>query len=584
MRKLTWFTGVFFFGALLLTAAATAAQGTDIAEDPLSGPGTISVETKSNIMLSFGNRTRIIPTSEGDWDFGIDEDFEGTPMAGTLLNGFGTDFFQKHKNESGWVQDNYIRIEEQVYFNAMPRSRRWSFHGALEFDRPVDTLTVDDRGGYDSETSNFGMERLHGSYMLSENLRLHAGFDIWFMDDPAGLTYGDDAPGFWLNGKYDSFDFSLAYFKASEQNWGAGADDLPEMSGSKDADRDIYAGYMNYHLAEGHKLTGMYMYDRIRHVSSGSIEQKLTGLNGSRPDTDVHYLGAVYRGKAGMLNYFLEGVYRFGEAEEVNANLAINPKMTRDDYDISSYAAAGDVEMDLSDSVGMGFKPHLGFIYTSGDDDPDDGDLEGYDGALSFQRFTRFGGENTIVADTNIMMGSGVYSFLPALYGNGTPIIAGGLANGNPLGLSRGDNPGLTMAGFGFSLKPRFDMTFKTNVNSFWWNEDISVASFAAPPLIPADNPNNPFNNPLAVQNTRVESDYVGTEWDNEFTLAMSRHSFIKAQAALLFPGEMIEDATAARTATLGAFDPQTGQMQVVPGEESDEVAYRFGLEFIWQF
>ncbi|MFO7840420.1 MAG: hypothetical protein R6X08_13095 [Desulfosalsimonadaceae bacterium] len=185
MKKLRWLTGVFFLSALLFTAVAAAAQGTDIAEDPLSGPGTISVETKSNIMLSFGNRTRIIPTSEGDWDFGLDDDFEGAPGQGSLFEALGTDLFKKHKNESGWVAEDYIRIEEQLYFNAMPRSRRWSFHGALEFDRPVDTLTVDDRGGYDDETSDFGMERLNGSYMLNENLRLHAGFDIWFMPDPA---------------------------------------------------------------------------------------------------------------------------------------------------------------------------------------------------------------------------------------------------------------------------------------------------------------------------------------------------------------------------------------------------------------
>ncbi|MFO7837922.1 MAG: alginate export family protein [Desulfosalsimonadaceae bacterium] len=409
------------------------------------------------------------------------------------------------------------------------------------------------------------------------------GFDIWFMPDPAGLTYGDDAPGFWLNGNYDSFDFSLLYHKASESNWGIGPND-DHFETAKDEDRDIYAGYLTYNLTEGHDLTGLYMFDRIRNVPTGSLTQRLGSLTDedAQPETDVHYLGAIYKGKAGMFNYFLEGIYRFGEAEDVSANTVINPDMTDEDYDISAFAAAGDVEMDLSDSLGYGIKPHLGFIYTSGDDDPTDGDLEGYDGALSFQRFTKFGGENCIPSDTNVMMGTAVYSFLPGLYGNGTPIITGGLSNGNPLGTSRGDNPGLTMTSFGFTMKPRFDMTFKTNVNSFWWNEDISVPSFNAPPLIPGEQ--SPTGNPLPVQNTIVENDYVGTELDSEFTLAMSRHSFIKFQGAVLFPGEMLEEATAARTATLGAFDPQTGQMQVEPGEESDEVAYRLAMEFIWQF
>ncbi|MFP3981875.1 MAG: hypothetical protein ACLFUY_10795, partial [Desulfobacterales bacterium] len=260
---------------------------------------------------------------------------------------------------------------------------------------------------------------------------------------------------------------------------------------------------------------------------------------------------------AGMVEYFLEGVYKFGEAE--------NTGLDRDDYDINAYAVSGDVALDLDNAVGWGLKPHLGFIYTSGDDDPDDDELGGYTGVVSHQRFTKFGGENTIIGDGNTMLGTVVYSYLPGLYGNGTPVVTGGLPNTNGLGTERGDNPGLTMSSLGVDLSPRRFLTFKSNVNSFWWNEDIYVNSFV--------NPQSP-DNLTGVPPTKVDSGYVGTEWDNEVTLALSRHTFVKGQCAFFFPGEVIEDVTSARSSS------------AVPGDgpESDDMAMRLAMEFIWMF
>ncbi|MBS3731742.1 MAG: hypothetical protein KGY42_02445, partial [Desulfobacterales bacterium] len=253
--------------------------------------------------------------------------------------------------------------------------------------------------------------------------------------------------------------------------------------------------------------------------------------------------------EAGMVEYFLEGVYKFGEAE--------NTGLARDDYDINAYAFSGDVAVDLDNAVGWGLKPHLGFIYTSGDDDPADDELGGYTGVVTHQRFTKFGGENTIIGDGNTMLGTIVYSYLPGLYGNGTPVVTGGLPNTNALGTERGDNPGLTMSSVGVDLSPRRFLTFKSNVNSFWWNEDINVRSLVNPAIV-----------------TPVDSGYVGTEWDNELTLALSRHTFVKGQCAFFFPGEVIEDVTSARSSFAAPGD----------GPESDDMAMRLAMEFIWMF
>ncbi|MFW6239950.1 MAG: hypothetical protein ACOC98_04970, partial [Thermodesulfobacteriota bacterium] len=61
---------------------------------------------------------------------------------------------------------------------------------------------------------------------------------------------------------------------------------------------------------------------------------------------------------------------------------------------------------------------------------------------------------------------------------------------------------------------------------------------------------------------------YVGTEWDNEITLALSKHMFVKGQFSFFFPGEAIEDVTRALSG----------------GTETDEVATRLAMELIWNF
>ena len=135
--------------------------------------------------------------------------------------------------------------------------------------------------------------------------------------------------------------------------------------------------------------------------------------------------------------------------------------------------------------------------------------------------------------------------------------MVGGLSNVTALGSARGDNPGLTMLSLGFTLAPKRFLMFKSNVNSFWWNEDIKVHSFVNPAIA-----------------TQVDNGYVGTEWDSELTFAMSKNTFIKGQAALFFPGEVIDDVTSARSSMMAPGD----------GAESDDTACRFAMEFIWMF
>ncbi|SMC17145.1 hypothetical protein SAMN02746041_00237 [Desulfacinum hydrothermale DSM 13146] len=171
---------VVAFGGASWVAAQPAK---DITEEVIVGPGSVSVATKKDIMMSFGALVRFIPTSESNWDFGM-----GDKVSGFLGGGLPSYLFKSHANEAGTVTGGYIRNEDKIYFNALPQDRKWSFYAALEFDRPIDTNTVDNRGG-NSDNSNFGMERLNVSVALPFNTRLHAGWDIWALITTMALPW-----------------------------------------------------------------------------------------------------------------------------------------------------------------------------------------------------------------------------------------------------------------------------------------------------------------------------------------------------------------------------------------------------------
>ncbi len=498
-------------------------------------------------------------------------------------------FLNTHSNESGSVNDGYIRTEVKMYFNAMPKDKKWSFYAALEYDKPLDTQTVDNRGGKDGGSSTFGLERLNTSIEIVPGLRLHGGWDIWGLDviEAASMVYGDDNAGFWLKGSYDNIAFSTAWLKLEENDF---QNEATEHSGAKDEDRDLIAGYFDYKFdgTDKNKVRFFYAYDRIRNVPSldllGGISSAagladyagIYGNNGSgaasSPDTDAHTVGGYYLGKLGMFELMAEGAYKFGSANETGLKGVHNGReiIQYDDFDISSYALAADIGLEFKDLVGWhSLRPHIGMMYTSGDDDPSDDKLGGYSGATNAQRFSRtWGGENTVIGDTNFVLGTALYGYLPEFYGNGTPVFVGGLQNFAGRGNGRGDNPGLTMYSMGITLRPKIYLIYRTNVNMFYWNEDFYVSDMVSPFQDLNGDGVGDLVSGMKKAPTLVESGFVGTEWDNEITLALSKNMFIKAQAAFFFPGEAVKSVTAALSG----------------GMESDETAVRIATELIWNF
>lgn len=557
-----FFTALCCFGAQNGSDLKRLKLADDITKEAIVGPGSVQVTTGKDTLMSFGATARIIPTAESDWDFGVADSSSVQNAGGLMYGNLNGNFFKTHSNESGSVQDSYIRTEAKMYFNAMPKDRVWSFYAALEFDKPLDTGSVDARGGKTSSTSSFGLERLHLSYALPGSMRLHAGWDIWHLDafEGAGMVYGDDNPGFWLTGENNTISYNFGFFKLKDNNF---QDDPTQMPDSSNHERDLYAGYLAWQPNDTHKFQLIAAFDRIRDVTATDLAGYMGspfGISGDKPATNSWHAGGYWIGKFNALEFFAEAIYQFGRADDTGLSGSVGPDRVtplEEDYDINAYALAADISYQFKGILtDFPLKPHVGFMFTSGDDDPYDDKLEGYNGVENAQRFSaRWGGENTIIGDTNWLLGSALYGYLPEFYGNGTPVFTGGLQNFSGMGNGRGDNPGLTMVSVGLTVAPKKFLIYKTNINNFWWNEDIYVTNIVDPV------------NATVNGAQKVEAGFVGTEWDNELTLATSKHSFIKGQASFFFPGEVIEDTTEALT-----------------GEVCDEIAMRFAAEFILNF
>jgi len=223
------------------------------------------------------------------------------------------------------------------------------------------------------------------------------------------------------------------------------------------------------------------------------------------------------------------------------------------DFDIDSNAFFGDISFDMTSWFGFRFIPHVGVLWTQGDDNPTDNKLEGYVGK-NFQRFTpSFGGENTILADTNPVIGTILYSFLPDQRGNQNATLGvGGL-----VGTGRGDNPGLLLVGGGLTVDPIKNWTYRTNAYYMEYQELPVVATVLAGSLGPAGT------------NVRLTKRDVGVEWDNEVSWWLDKNFVVKGQFSFIFPGDALKEIT-------GIW---RGNRQ-----EADDTAIRLALELLWNF
>jgi len=541
-----------------------------------AGPGTVVIRTEGDLTAIFGGQVRIVPVYEQDWDFGIKRktQFGKTSVLpdGTSLPGISGGIFLNHLNEAGVVCCAYVRSEDRLYVN-FAKGDLWDVYVALEFDDVLSSRTVDRVRTVQGEFGSFGLERLNASLKLPWiSSRLHAGWDLYGVDfDGALLVYGDDDPGFWLKGGIAPFDWQIGYHKKDEANRRIvtpGGTPATITNSGYDNDRDIYSARISYAPVKGTSVGLLYTYDRIAirfGLPTGDpcrvLPGPLASLGNPCPEIDSHHIGPIL--VASLAGFKITGqyVHQFGEARKTGVTRfgAAPGSPGSDAYAIDANALFVDVGYDMTPWVGFRLVPHLGILWASGDDNPKDGRLGGYVGNVDGQRFTsQFGGENTILGDFNLVVGSNLYGFVPNLRGNQHSALGiGGLLNNG-----RGDSPGLLLVGGGLTVAPLGHLVYRTNAYYLRYDEKPcvnvgEVPALSAPSACPNANPNSGV----------IAKREIGVEWDNEVMLWLDKNMVVKGQVSFLFPGGAIRDITRRSV-----------------GEAVDETAIRLALELLWNF
>jgi len=524
-----------------------------------AGPGGVVIKTDGDITAKFGAQVRFVPTYEKNWDFGIKD---------TTGNGA----FAVHLNEAGTVGQGYIRSEDRLYFN-FAKGDIWDVYFALEYDDVVSGRLSDRVHAVQGDFDSFGLERLNASIKLPWIYsRFNAGWDVYTVDLDAGsLVYTDDDAGFSLVGGVANIDWKLGYHKVNESNRRIlhpsiglagnppgtpppGVVTLTNITNTGyDNDRDMYTIRVNYTLFKDTKFGLIY----------GLNDQKLRG-NTTASDVcgaptcqnvTANYISPIFVGSIAGFKIAAQYSHMWGDAEKMGVN---NPSVTNGNYDISSNAAFFDVAYDLTPWAGFRLIPHVGLLWAQGDDNPDDNKLEGYVGAKNFQRFIpSFGGENTILADTNPVIGTLLYSFIPDQRGN----QHGNLGVGGLNGGGRGDNPGILLIGGGLTVDPIKNLSYRTNLYYMWYDQELCVANVSGAGVCAATSSLAP---------NKITSDEIGLAWDNEVSWWLDKNMVVKGQFSFIFPGDGLKQVTRALANTVNV--------------QPDDTAIRLALELLWNF
>ena len=199
-------------------------------------------------------------------------------------------------------------------------------------------------------------------------------------------------------------------------------------------------------------------------------------------------------------------------------------------YDIGAWAAYGSLEFKLDSR----FTPFLGVNYQSGDNNPNDGDIDAFNGITNISRYTpTFGLENAII-----------YRSVPAL---GTFLYANNFANlgtagtgyGEIANTGTGDGPGVIMYGLGFKGKYQ-KLSYKVQGMYFKLDETDGLRQ---------------------VLGLASLDDKMGIEYDLWFKYQFGKHFSMGNCFAVFDPGDAVKD---------------------INGQGADDTAIVDTVELIW--
>ena len=242
----------------------------------------------------------------------------------------------------------------------------------FEQQHVYDGRSIDGNEGLDPH-----VERAWIDYKVpNTGLRIRVGAHLW-IQDPLGWV-GDDDPGFDIY--YEAGPLELHAAAMIEQ-------DGTRLGLANDNDLIYYLFDVAYNL-KPHRFSLNIYAARDRYCPDCPDEAN------SRMKTDVVNITPAWEGKFSIFKFVLQGSVAVGEASRGPA--------PGDKLDIFAYAFQAVGELDLGK-----IKPFFSILYGSGDDDPNDDELNAYASQVS-KEITLGGSSIMSVLRTNSSMYSGV--------------------------------------------------------------------------------------------------------------------------------------------------------------------------------
>jgi hypothetical protein len=175
------------------------------------------------------------------------------------------------------------------------------------------------------------------------------------------FLWSDNAAGVKWASKRGNLGYSLAWFRDDVNNVGGGG-------AVKLQNDDAYAFDITYAVPQGPKLNAFAIY-----LEEG--QEAVAGLNPNFMDQQLWY-GLAGEGQVGALFYGFTGIYLTGEADARGLGVFTNPSATIPEHgtlDRKAYLLNAEATYKLDKLRIKG-----GWLYTSGDDDPNDDELENF--------------------------------------------------------------------------------------------------------------------------------------------------------------------------------------------------------------
>lgn len=310
-------------------------------------------------------------------------------------------------------------------------------------------------------------------------IELHLGdtseyFDIFsvkagrqlFVSDFRGFIFNaiSDGVKFSGNAANNRVQYNLAYFNQPEIDTNSGLNEL----NWRQQQVLIANAYVQDFIWLGYTIQGSFHWnhdtsDERFDTNGFPVRPDLAGSVAAR-DLDAYYVGFAGDGHIGRLNISHALYYAFGSDDN-------NPIAGRQ-VDISAYMGALELSIDYD-----WLRPKISFLYASGDEDPEDGTAQGFDGIFDDPFFA--GGPTSFFQSNSFR-----------IFGVG---LDGGRSFYNSLKASKFEgqanfvNPGTILVNGGFDAEITPKLRAQVNANAIWFANTDALELFLNQPDIESD-------------------------------------------------------------------------------------------------